>query len=64
MTGNSRNQWQHLISVIEDFAKHNECDGMEIISRPGWQKILQNYNYRRTHVVLEKQLKKKIKEEK
>ena len=64
MTGNSRNQWQHLISVIEDFAKNNQCDGMEIISRPGWQKILQNYNYRRTHVVLEKQLKKKIKEEK
>ena len=63
MTGKGRNKWQHLISVIEDFAQQNNCDGMEIISRPGWQKILQNFNYKRTHIVLEKKLKKKTKEE-
>ena len=34
---------------------------MELYARPGWQKILQNYNYKRTHVVLEKTITKKEK---
>ena len=35
---------------------------MELIARPGWQKILQNYNYVRTHVVLDKPIIKKEKQ--
>ena len=31
---------------------------MELFARPGWEKIMKNKNYKRTHVVLEKQLKK------
>ena len=54
MTGKHRQKWQHLISVLEDFAEEQECQQMELFARPGWQKILQNYNYKRTHVVLEK----------
>jgi uncharacterized protein YqgQ len=34
---------------------------MELIARPGWQKILDKHNYYRTHVVLEKNLKQKEK---
>ena len=64
MTGKGRHQWQHLIKVIEDFATQANCDQMELFARPGWQKVLQNYNYKRTHVVLEKQLKKKKQENK
>lgn len=56
MTGKHRQKWQHLISVLEDFAEEQECQQMELFARPGWQKILQNYNYKRTHVVLEKQI--------
>ena len=61
MTGKHRQKWQHLISVLEDFAEEQECQQMELFARPGWQKILQNYNYKRTHVVLEKPIIKKEK---
>jgi len=58
MTGEKREKWTSLIKIIEEFAKKNDCDGIELIARPGWQKVLQNYNYKRTHVVLEKQINK------
>ena len=61
MTGHHREKWQHLIKEIEKFAQQNNCDKMELIARPGWQKILDKYNYYRTHVVLEKNLKKEEK---
>jgi hypothetical protein len=61
MTGKHRQKWQHLISVLEDFAEEQECQQMELFARPGWQKILQNYNYKKTHVVLEKPIIKKEK---
>lgn len=58
VTGKNRQQWQHLIEKLEDFAKKQECDLMELVARPGWQKILDKYNYKKTHVVLEKNLEK------
>jgi len=61
VTGKNRQQWQNLIVKIEDFAIDQGCDCMELIARAGWQKILSKYNYYRTHVVLEKNLKKKEK---
>jgi hypothetical protein len=57
MTGRQRNKWQHLISKIEDFAREEGCDIMELIARPGWQKVLNIFDYKRTHVVLEKKIK-------
>jgi hypothetical protein len=57
VTGKNRQRWQHLIEKIENFAKDQGCDCMELIARPGWQKILDKHKYFRTHVVLEKQLK-------
>ena len=56
MTGRQRHKWQHLISKIEDFAKEEGCQMMELISRPGWQRVLILFNYKRTHVVLEKKI--------
>ena len=61
VTGKNRQQWQNLIVKIENFAIDQGCDCMELIARPGWQKILDKYNYYRTHVVLEKNLKKEEK---
>jgi hypothetical protein len=29
---------------------------MELIARPGWQRVLNLFNYKRTHVVLEKKI--------
>jgi len=57
VTGKNRQRWQHLIEKLENFAKDQGCDCMELIARPGWQKILNKHNYFKTHVVLEKNLK-------
>jgi hypothetical protein len=57
MTGKQRTKWQHLITKVEDFAKQEGCKMMELIARPGWQRVLDDYGYKRTHVVLEKQIK-------
>ena len=59
VTGKNRQQWKHLISVLEDFALKNECTNMELISRQGWEKIMEKFNYKKTHVVLEKTLTEK-----
>jgi len=58
MTGHHREKWQHLIKEIEKFASQNNCDKMELIARPGWEKVLRNFRYKKSHVLLEKQLKK------
>ena len=56
VTGRHRQQWQHLISVLEDFAIENNCTNMELIARKGWEKIMEQFDYKKTHVVLEKQI--------
>ena len=62
MTGRQRHKWQYLVKDIEKFAKEEKCLIMELISRPGWQKILSQFGYMRTHIVLEKQIKQEKKE--
>ena len=59
VTGRHRQKWQHLVSELEKFAIDNKCDCMELFARPGWEKIMQKLNYKKTHIVLEKQLNKK-----
>ena len=61
VTGRQMSKWQHLISEIEKFAEDKDCKRMELIARPGWQKVYNNYGYKRTHVVLEKQIKQEEK---
>ena len=58
MTGHHREKWQHLIKELEKFAYENDCDKMELIARPGWEKVLRNFRYKKSHILLEKQLKK------
>ena len=58
VTGRQRRLWTPLIQVIEDFAKEQDCDQKELIARLGWDKIMKPFNYKRTHVVLEKQIEK------
>jgi hypothetical protein len=40
--------------VLEEWARHINCDTMLIMGRPGWQRALEGY--KRTAVVLEKRL--------
>jgi IS1 family transposase len=56
VTGRQRQKWQHLISVLEDFAIENNCTNMELIARKGWKRIMEQFDYKQTHVVLEKQI--------
>ena len=35
MIGRHREQWQHLIKHIEDFAWQQNCDLLELVARPG-----------------------------
>ena len=58
MTGHHREKWQHLIKHLEKFALDNNCDKMELIARPGWERVLRNFRYKKSHVLLEKQLNK------
>lgn len=61
VTGRQMSKWQHLISEIEKFAEDKDCKRMELIARPGWQKVLNLFDYKRTHVVLEKEIKQENK---
>ena len=54
VTGRHRQKWQHLIKIIEDFALQQNCSNIELIARKGWKKIMEQYDYKETHVVLEK----------
>jgi type II secretory pathway component PulJ len=62
MTGRQRHRWQYLIKDIEEFAKNEGCQMMELIARPGWKKVLNNFGYGMTHVVLEKKIKQEEQE--
>jgi hypothetical protein len=45
--------------VLEDFAIENDCTNMELIARKGWQRIMEQFDYKPTHVVLEKKITNK-----
>jgi hypothetical protein len=54
-TGTERRRWQHFIATIEQWAKAQGCQSMELVARPGWKKIFRDYTL--THIHLEKELK-------
>ena len=58
MTGRHRDKWQHLIKHVEEFAWKNNCDLLELVARPGWKKVLKQYGYKESHVLLEKKTEK------
>ena len=58
MKGRHRDKWQHLIKHVEEFAWKNNCDLLELVARPGWKKVLKQYGYKESHVLLEKKKEK------
>ena len=49
----------NLTAVMEaaDFhAKEHTCDGIELVGRRGWEKVLEPYGYEHRHVMLIKEL--------
>lgn len=55
-TGEEMLSWNHLTSVLENYAKSIGCKKICGIAREGWKKILKPQGYHLTHVVLEKML--------
>lgn len=54
VTGKEKELWENQMIHVEKWAKHNGCTDMELIARPGWERIMKKYNYEKTHVVLNK----------
>ena len=44
----------NLVKKIEDFAWKNDCDSMELVARPGWEKVSKKWGWQKKHVQLEK----------
>ncbi len=53
-TGKEMANWVGNLSIIEEWAKSKGCVNIKAICRPGWERVLTDYQ--RTHIVLEKRL--------
>lgn len=53
-TGNGAKDWSHLIGFIEDWARGQGCERLDMLARKGWAKRLPDYHL--THIMLEKVL--------
>ena len=57
MTGKEMKSWVHWMPEVERWAKFNKCTDMELIARPGWERVMKKQGFVKTHVVLNKSLK-------
>lgn len=48
--------WARAHAEIEDWAKHNGCQQIMIIGRPGWQRKLREVGYKSIEVTLLKEI--------
>ena len=53
-TGKGAAGWTHLLSEIEDWARANGCQRLDMLARKGWAKHLPEYTM--SHIMLEKDL--------
>lgn len=54
--GHGRQQWQHLLSDLENLLRDAGVKECRPLCRPGWSKLLKRHGYRLTHVQMEKVL--------
>jgi hypothetical protein len=47
-------EWLSLIDGIEKYARAEQCEGVIVMGRPGWQRMLSGYKQRGT--ILERSL--------
>lgn len=41
---------------LADFAKTHNCTHFEAVARPGWERVLKRFNFKKSHVYLERKL--------
>lgn len=54
LAGEDFQRWSGLLHQIEQWAKSQGCESIELFGRPGWQKVL---DWERIHIVLRKKIK-------
>lgn len=54
--GRDVKQWKHLISEVEEFGKQQGCDRIFMMARCGYERELKEFNYKKTHIFLEKEI--------
>lgn len=54
--GIEMHEWIKNIEVLQNFAAYHDCEAVEIYGRPGWEKVLKDYGYIKTHSVYRLQL--------
>lgn len=54
--GEGFDEWIHLVSEIEDWARAIGSQRLELTARPGWERIMKKFDLHKSHVVLEKRL--------
>jgi hypothetical protein len=53
--GSELEDWhEDMLDVLEEYAKEHNCDGIELVGRPGWKKFLQHHGWEATHLVVER----------
>tara|TARA_R110000764_G_scaffold213377_2_gene299765 strand:+ start:651 stop:1067 length:417 start_codon:yes stop_codon:yes gene_type:complete len=55
-TGEQFERWYNYMDRICEWAKSSGCAKMEIFARPGWERILKEKGFKKTHVQIEKLL--------
>lgn len=55
-TGKLEGAKQDLLELIDDFAKENECIGVEFAGRTGWERTLKDDGYTKSSLVYTKEL--------
>jgi len=55
--GEKMDKWIHLIEQLERWAKDEGCDYMEILGRPGWERVLK---WEKKAVLLKKNIKEEL----
>lgn len=54
--GEKYENWVHLVQKFEEIATLLKCKISVLEARPGWEKIVKPFGYKKTHVMLEKVL--------
>ena len=53
-SGDHREKWQYIaVDALTDFMRAEGCSLFEIHARPGWERVLAPKGFKRTHIVLE-----------
>jgi hypothetical protein len=55
-TGEEFREWIDLIDEIEQWGADMGCSGFQAECRPGWERSLKERGYRKSHVILNKEL--------